>query len=121
MVELYAFLVKLGLVDGFLAAAWGWISGHCGVVPFASICPKPSGHRSQFHLPKTNWQIDPIFVDSGDYQSKIIEGPEMQNRFFPHFTFGNIQGARWVCPIQNRVEPKPGLDPVDLHVASPGD
>lgn len=28
----------------------------------------------------------------GDYQSKIIEGPEMQKRFFPHFTLGNIQG-----------------------------
>jgi hypothetical protein len=75
----------------------GWFHLH----PFAqshlaadpsSICPKPTGKLIPFSY---------IFVDSGDYQSKIIEGPEMQKRFFPHFTFGNIQGARWVCPIQN--------------------
>lgn len=124
MVELYACLVKLGLVDGFPAAAWGWISGHCGVVPFASICPKPSGRRSQFHLPKTNWQIDPIFVHFRWFRW-LPEQDHWRTRDAEAFlsTLHLWQHPRSKMGLSDpkRVEPKPGLDPVDLQVASPGD
>ena len=120
MVELYACLVKLGR---WVSCRCLGISG-CGVVPFASICPKPSGRRSQFHLPKTNWQIDPIFVHFRWFRwlPKLDHWRTRDaEAFLSTLHLWQHPRSKMVLSDPKRVEPKPGLDPVDLQVASPGD